>query len=486
MDAPLTLCWWGVFNFSFKVYMKKLLFTDDTIAAIASGITQSGIGIIRISGPEALSVADRIFMTGSGKKISSFPTHTIHHGYIYENELRVKTDEVLVSLMKAPHSYTGEDTVEINCHGGIFLMQKILKLVTENGARLAEPGEFTKRAFINGRMDLSEAEAVMDVIGSKNEFSLKNSMEQLNGKLADKIEKLRNEILHETAFIESALDDPEHFDLTGYPEELREKTEGFISEISEMIKMSQNGRIKKDGIRTVILGKPNAGKSSLLNMLSGHESAIVTDIAGTTRDTIEESVMIGNMQLNLMDTAGIRDTDDKVEKIGVDRAEKNAESADLILFVVDSSIPLDENDKRIMNLIKDKNTLIILNKSDLETVTDENEIRKISGCDIPVIMLSAKNNEGMDELENNLLTMFGDPDKKINDEVVVTNLRHIDELEQTKVSLEHVMESIDNGMEEDFFSIDLMSAYQHLGFIIGKEIDDDLVNEIFSKFCMGK
>ncbi len=486
MDAPLTLCWWGVFNFSFKVYMKKLLFTDDTIAAIASGITQSGIGIIRISGPEALSVADRIFMTGSGKKISSFPTHTIHHGYIFENEMTVKTDEVLVSLMKAPHSYTGEDTVEINCHGGIFLMQKILKLVTENGARLAEPGEFTKRAFINGRMDLSEAEAVMDVIGSKNEFSLKNSMEQLNGKLADKIEKLRNKILHETAFIESALDDPEHFDLTGYPEELREKTEGFISEISEMIKMSQNGRIKKDGIRTVILGKPNAGKSSLLNMLSGHESAIVTDIAGTTRDTIEESVMIGNMQLNLMDTAGIRDTDDKVEKIGVDRAEKNAESADLILFVVDSSIPLDENDKRIMNLIKYKNTLIILNKSDLETVTDENEIRKISGSDIPVIMLSAKNNEGMDELQRNLLSIFGDPDKKINDEVVVTNLRHIDELEQTKVSLEHVMESIDNGMEEDFFSIDLMSAYQHLGFIIGKEIDDDLVNEIFSKFCMGK
>ncbi|MCR5596679.1 MAG: GTP-binding protein, partial [Lachnospiraceae bacterium] len=295
-----------------------------------------------------------------------------------------------------------------------------------------------------------------------------------------------NEILHETAFIESALDDPEHFDLTGYPEELREKTERFISEISGMIRMSQNGRIKKDGIRTVILGKPNAGKSSLLNMLSGHESAIVTDIAGTTRDTIEESVMIGNIQLNLMDTAGIRDTDDKVEKIGVDRAEKNAESADLILFVVDSSIPLDENDKRIMDLIREKNTLVILNKSDLETVTDENEIRKISGSDIPVIMISAKNNEGMDELQRNLLSIFGDPDKKINDEVVVTNLRHIGELEQTKVSLEHVIESIDNGMEEDFFSIDLMSAYQHLGFIIGKEIDDDLVNEIFSKFCMGK
>lgn len=466
--------------------MKKLIFTDDTIAAIASGVTQSGIGIIRISGPEAVSVADRIFMTGGGKKISSFPTHTIHHGYIYENEMMVKTDEVLVSLMKAPHSYTGEDTVEINCHGGIFLMQKILKLVTENGARLAEPGEFTKRAFLNGRMDLSKAEAVMDVIGSKNEFSLKNSIEQLNGRLAEKIENLRSEILHETAFIESALDDPEHFDLTGYPEELREKTERFISEISGMIRISQNGRIKKDGIRTVILGKPNAGKSSLLNMLSGHESAIVTDIAGTTRDTIEESVMIGNIQLNLMDTAGIRDTDDKVEKIGVDRAEKNAESADLILFVVDSSIPLDENDKRIMDLIRKKNTLVILNKSDLETVTDENEIRKISGSDIPVIMLSAKNNEGMDELQRNLLSIFGDPDKKINDEVVVTNLRHIGELEQTKVSLEHVIESIDNGMEEDFFSIDLMSAYQHLGFIIGKEIDDDLVNEIFSKFCMGK
>ena len=466
--------------------MKKIIFTDDKIAAIASGVTQSGIGIIRISGPEAVSVADRIFMTGGGKKISSFPTHTIHHGYIYENEMTVKTDEVLVSLMKAPHSYTGEDTVEINCHGGIFLMQKILKLVTENGARLAEPGEFTKRAFLNGRMDLSKAEAVMDVIGSKNEFSLKNSMEQLNGRLAEKIENLRSEILHETAFIESALDDPEHFDLTGYPEELREKTERFISEISGMIRMSQNGRIKKDGIRTVILGKPNAGKSSLLNMLSGHESAIVTDIAGTTRDTIEESVMIGNIQLNLMDTAGIRDTEDKVEKIGVDRAEKNAESADLILFVVDSSIPLDENDKRIMDLIRKKNTLVILNKSDLETVTDENEIRKISGGDIPVIMLSAKNNEGMDELQRNLLSIFGDPDKKINDEVVVTNLRHIGELEQTKVSLEHVIESIDNGMEEDFFSIDLMSAYQHLGFIIGKEIDDDLVNEIFSKFCMGK
>lgn len=475
--------------------------SSDTIAAIATGMTQAGIGIIRISGPDVFEVADKIFRTGSGKKISDMKSNTINHGYIFENNR--KTDEVLASVMRAPHSYTGEDTVEINCHGGLYLLNRVLQIIIENGARLAEPGEFTKRAFLNGRMDLSEAEAVMDLISSHNKYAADNSMKQLSGNLKDKIVNIRKQIIYESAYIESALDDPEHFDLTGYPVKLKIKINDFLNIISSMIDSYENGRIMKEGIKTAILGKPNAGKSSLLNFLSGHESAIVTDIAGTTRDAIEESVRIGSLQLNLIDTAGIRNTEDIVEKIGVEKALEISEEADLVLYVIDSSVPLDENDQRIISIIKDKNTIILFNKSDLEQAVSESDLQSLiygnekglnedinnfinNNHNIPILRISLKDGNGIDELEKILDSKFVSEGNQLNDEVIVTNLRHFQELKSAKESLLNVEKSIDDGMEEDFFTVDLMDAYRHLGMIIGEETGEDLVNEIFSKFCMGK
>ncbi len=460
--------------------------SSDTIAAIATGMTQAGIGIIRISGPDVFEVADKIFRTGSGKKISDMKSNTINHGYIFENNR--KTDEVLASVMRAPHSYTGEDTVEINCHGGLYLLNRVLQIIIENGARLAEPGEFTKRAFLNGRMDLSEAEAVMDLISSHNKYAADNSMKQLSGNLKEKIVNIRKQIIYESAYIESALDDPEHFDLTGYPEKLKVKINDFLNIISSMIDSYENGRIMKEGIKTAILGKPNAGKSSLLNFLSGHESAIVTDIAGTTRDAIEESVRIGSLQLNLIDTAGIRNTEDIVEKIGVEKALEISEEADLVLYVIDSSVPLDENDQRIISIIKNKNTIILFNKTDLDQAVSEEDINIFinNNHNIPILRISLKDGNGIDELEKILDSKFVSEGNQLNDEVIVTNLRHFQELKSAKESLLNVEKSIDDGMEEDFFTVDLMDAYRHLGMIIGEETGEDLVNEIFSKFCMGK
>ena len=467
----------------------------DMIAAIATGMTEAGIGIIRVCGTGVFEAADRFFSARSGKKVSEFASHTMHLGNIKNTDGEI-IDEVLLSVMKGPHSYTGEDTVEINCHGGIYLCQKILDIVLANGVKMAEPGEFTKRAFLNGRLDLSQAEAVMDLIASKNEFAAKNSMQQLSGAVYKKIGSLREQILHEIAYIESALDDPEHFDLSDYPQELEEKIVLFIDEIDRLIRSSENGRIRKDGIRTAILGKPNAGKSSILNMLSGHESAIVTDIAGTTRDTIEESVRIGSLQLNLIDTAGIRETEDKVEQIGVERAYAAAKEADLILYVADSSAPLTEEDAQIISEIREKRTLILYNKTDLDTVTNKKQILTLfagEGMDAaeseekyPLVEISAKTQDGLERLQKMLEQIFVDPYTRINDEVIITNLRQKNELVQSRQSLENVQNSITMGMAEDFFSIDLMDAYRHLGYIIGEEVEDDLVEKIFSEFCMGK
>ncbi len=467
----------------------------DMIAAIATGMTEAGIGIIRVCGTGVFEAADRFFSARSGKKVSEFASHTMHLGNIKNTDGEI-IDEVLLSVMKGPHSYTGEDTVEINCHGGIYLCQKILDIVLANGVKLAEPGEFTKRAFLNGRLDLSQAEAVMDLIASKNEFAAKNSMQQLSGAVYKKIGSLREQILHEIAYIESALDDPEHFDLSDYPQELEEKIVLFIDEIDRLIRSSENGRIRKDGIRTAILGKPNAGKSSILNMLSGRESAIVTDIAGTTRDTIEESVRIGCLQLNLIDTAGIRETEDKVEQIGVERAYAAAKEADLILYVADSSAPLTEEDAQIISEIREKRTLILYNKTDLDTVTNKKQILTLfagEGMDAaeseekyPLVEISAKTQDGLKRLQKMLEQIFVNPYARINDEVIITNLRQKNELVQSRQSLENVQNSITMGMAEDFFSIDLMDAYRHLGYIIGEEVEDDLVEKIFSEFCMGK
>ena len=332
----------------------------DTIAAIATAMSPSGIGIIRLSGEEALSIVDKIYRSKSGnKKLSECESHTIHYGYIYDEDTLI--DEVMVLLMKAPHSYTTEDTVEIDCHGGVFVMKRILETVIKYGARPAEPGEFTKRAFLNGRIDLTQAESVIDVINSKNDFALRSSTQQLRGNLKQDVKDVREKIIHEIAFIESALDDPEHISLDGYPDSLSSIVKEQITHIDKLLANSDNGRMLKEGIMTVIVGKPNAGKSSLLNQMMGEERAIVTDIAGTTRDVLEEQIQLGGISLNIVDTAGIRDTEDIVEKIGVDKAKEYLSKADLIIYVVDSSVPLEENDYEIMELLQDRKAIVLLN-----------------------------------------------------------------------------------------------------------------------------
>jgi len=460
----------------------------DTIAAIATALSESGIGIIRISGPEAIEVADRIFVTKSGKRIlKDCETHTIHYGFIKNKDEIV--DEVMVSLMRAPRSYTTEDTVEINCHGGVLLMRKILETVLENGARMAEPGEFTKRAFLNGRIDLSKAEAVMDLIHSGNDFAMRSSIKQLRGAVSEKIKSLRAAILYEIAFIESALDDPEHISTEGYTEKLTGINHTMLAELKKLIASADNGKMLKEGIRTVIVGKPNAGKSSLLNLMVGEEKAIVTDIAGTTRDVLEESIRMRGIGLNIIDTAGIRATDDVVERIGVERAKKSAQDADLLIYVVDTSVPLDESDHEIMDMIRDKKCIVLFNKTDLTPVVDEETFWKEFGENggfVKVVRTSTKEKTGMDDLEDVLEDLFFQGKIKSSDEVVITNLRHKEALQDAYRSLLMVKQSLEDEMPEDFYSIDLMSAYTSLGFIIGEEVGDDLVNEIFSKFCMGK
>ena len=455
----------------------------DTIAAIATASGNSGIGIIRVSGDEAIEIVDKIFKSvNSDKKLVNVKSHTINYGHIVDNDKVI--DEVLVSVMNGPHSYTGEDVVEINCHGGMIVIRKILEIVLKNGARTAEPGEFTKRAFLNGRMDLSQAEAVMDVINAKNEFALSSSIEQLNGRVSEKIKSLREKIIYNIAFIESALDDPEHISIDGYSEKLSKILEEVNGELSRLINNFDNGRIVKEGVKTVILGKPNAGKSSLLNLLLGEERAIVTDIEGTTRDTLEESINLNGVFLNLIDTAGIRDSEDVVEQIGVNKAKELAEKSDLVIFVADASKELYENDKEIINLIKDKQAIVLLNKSDLGTIINEKNVSEFDNK--PVITFSAKTGDGLDELENKIRNLFYEGKVKYNDELYITNARQKESLINAKNSIEEVIKSVENDMPEDFYSIDLMDAYTYLGQIIGESVEDDLVNEIFSKFCMGK
>ncbi|GAA0805150.1 tRNA uridine-5-carboxymethylaminomethyl(34) synthesis GTPase MnmE [Faecalicatena orotica] len=466
----------------------------DTIAAISTGMTNSGIGIVRISGDEAFHMIDRIY---HGKeRLSEAESHTIHYGYIKDKEETI--DEVLVMLMRSPRTFTGEDTVEINCHGGTYVVKRVLETVIKNGARPAEPGEFTKRAFLNGKLDLSQAEAVIDVITSQSEYALQSSISQLKGSVRKKIEDIRKQIIYHTAFIETALDDPEHIDIDGYGETLKKVTEELLVEIKKLIDSSDSGRIMKEGIQTVIVGKPNAGKSSLLNVLAGKERAIVTDIEGTTRDALEEQIQLKGLTLNMIDTAGIRKTDDIIEKIGVDKAKEYVKNANLIIYVVDASRPLDSNDNDIMSLLDGRKVIILLNKSDLTTVITKEKMqeeinqkvlkfsRSAEAGTIPMIDISAKEEQGLNELEETLKEMFLHGEVSFNDEVYITNIRQKAALIDACGSLEKVIESIDNQMPEDFFSIDLMDAYESLGSITGETIGEDLVNEIFSKFCMGK
>ena len=459
------------------------MYKNETIAAISTSMNNSGISIVRISGEEAINIIKKIFVPfKKDKDIENVKSHTVHYGNIVSNGKVI--DEVLVIIMKAPNTYTRENVVEIDCHGGVLVTKKIFEILLENGARCAEPGEFTKRAFLNGRIDLSQAEAVSDIINAKNNLALDASISQLKGNIGNRIKELRARIIHHIAFIEAALDDPEHISVDNYGDELKIDINDILNELNKMLSTSDNGRIISEGIKTVILGKPNAGKSSLMNTLLGEERAIVTDVAGTTRDTLEESMSLSELHLNIIDTAGIRETEDIVEKIGVERSKKIAAEADLVIYVVDSSVPMDENDREIISLISNKKSIVLLNKTDLECIVTREDIKKL--IDSEPIEISAKENVGLDILEYRIRKMFYDGMISFNDEIYITNLRHKEALINSINSLKMVVESIDNGMPEDFYSIDLMSAYETLGNIIGEAVSDDLVNEIFSKFCMGK
>ena len=459
------------------------MFKEDTIAAITTGISNAGGGIIRISGDRACEITDRVFQAeNKKKKASNMKSYTAAFGKIYDGDDLI--DESILLVMKAPHTYTCEDVCELQCHGGIVVLRKILDLVLRNGARAAEPGEFTKRAFLGGRIDMSQAESVMSLINAKNDFAVRTSVDQLQGRLKNTIVNMREKILYNVAFIESALDDPEHYSLDGFPDKLRMIIDDILIQVERLINTFDNGKILSEGINTVIVGKPNAGKSSLLNMFVGEDRAIVTDMAGTTRDTLSEIVNIRGITLNIIDTAGIRETDDLVEKIGVDKAIKSVDKADLVLYVVDGSVELDENDQRIIEKIRDKNVIVIINKSDLEIKIERDAICRY--IDAEVIQLSAMTGDGSEELYDMLNKMFFEGSLSYNDQLYITNARHKNELVCTKNALEKVIESIDMGMEEDFFSIDMMDAYEHLGLIIGETARDDLADKIFKDFCMGK
>ncbi|MCM1235467.1 MAG: tRNA uridine-5-carboxymethylaminomethyl(34) synthesis GTPase MnmE [Ruminococcus flavefaciens] len=460
---------------------------QDTIAGIASGMGGS-IGIIRVSGNKSFSIVSSIFRKKSHeccdeRFLEQQLTHTIHYGFIM-NEDNTILDEVMVLLMKAPSTYTREDVIEIDCHGGDFIIQKIMKRLLHAGARLAEPGEFTKRAFLNGRIDLSQAEAVMKLISSKNDFALHSAVNQLEGSVSKYIEEIRQKILYDMGYIESALDDPEHYDLNGFAEKLKKTTEKEVQQLQKLLLRFEDGRMKSEGINTIIVGKPNAGKSSLMNLLLDEERAIVTEIAGTTRDTLEETIRLGNLILNLVDTAGIHETEDLVENIGVQKAVQHMDYADFILFLVDSSVPLSNEDEKIIQLIQNKKGVILLNKADLSEVVTEEEIK--SKLHWHCISFSNETKEGLAELEDYLNHSFLQGEITYNDQIYLTSIRHRNVVEQACSSLQNVLSAIDDGMPEDFFTIDMMDAYQKLGLINGETASEDLVNKIFEEFCMGK
>lgn len=466
---------------------------EKTIVGIASA-AGGGIGIIRVSGSESMKIVDSIFHPGKFNNeenealidksyLQQQKSHTIHYGFIIDDNNEV-VDEVMVSVMKAPATYTREDVVEINCHGGNYILQRVMQLLLEKGAYLAEPGEFTKRAFLNGRIDLSQAEAVMKMISSKNEFALQSAVKQLEGSVSKYIQQIREQILYEMGRIESALDDPEHYDLTGYSDELLDKTEQQIVSLQRLLDRFENGRMKSEGINTVIVGKPNAGKSSLMNILLNEDRAIVTDIAGTTRDALQESVRLGGLMLNLIDTAGIHNTEDTVEKIGVDRAKQYIEQADFILFVVDGSEEWSDEDEQILPLIAQKKGIILLNKADLKAKVSELFLKDKLSWD--TIAFSNETKQGLQQLEQYITDKFERGDLQFNDQICLTSIRHKNAVMQAVNALYRVEQSIKDGMPEDFFTIDLMEAYQQLGLINGDTATEDLVNKIFEEFCMGK
>ena len=452
----------------------------DVIAAIATGLSQSGVGIVRISGPGAVDIAEKVTEI-RGKTLSALAPRHMALGFVKDGNERL--DEALIVVMKAPHSYTGEDTVELQCHGGPLVLKRVLEAVLKAGARLAEPGEYTKRAFLNGRLDLSEAEAVMDLIRAETDFARETALSQLGGSVSERIRHLRAEILEETAFIEAALDDPEHISLDGYPETFAPKLAKITQEVQTLLSGSENGRRLAEGIDTVILGRPNVGKSSLLNALLGEERAIVTAIPGTTRDTIEETLRLGDVVLHLADTAGLRETADEIEKIGVALAEKKARESELILYVLDGSESLTKEDEDELGQLAGRQAIVLINKSDLEQVLDEKEVAKKTGME--VIRISARTGEGLERVKEAVERRF--LFKEVRQQpLVITNVRHQALLREAEEALLRVKDSLEASLPEDFFTIDLNEAYRSLGLIIGEEAEEDLINEIFGKFCLGK
>ena len=460
---------------------------EKTIAAISSGLQPSGICIVRMSGPDAISVAEQVYRSKGGKKhLTKVKSHTIHYGFITDGTETL--DEVLVSVMRAPHTYTGEDTVEINCHGGVLVAKRILELLLEKGASAAEPGEFTKRAFLNGRMDLSRAEAVIGVINAQNDFALKASVRQLKGAVSLKIRAFREAILDEMSFIEAALDDPEHYELDGYGEILTEKLSPVLKEVQDLIKRADYGSILAEGVRTVIAGRPNAGKSSLLNVLAGFDRAIVTEIAGTTRDVLTEQIRLRGISLILMDTAGIRETEDRVEKIGVDRAKEALRDADLVLYVVDAAEGITEEDMEVISSCESREVIVLMNKTDL--LAQDTNTQALLPCPenphIHLLSFSAKTRDGLSALEKLIESLY-DADKLLyNDEVTITSARQKALLTEAEKSLSLALSGAAEGLSEDFLNVDMMNAYRALGEIIGEEVTDDVIDRVFEKFCMGK
>lgn len=455
----------------------------DTIAAISTALGEGAIGIVRLSGPEAISIVNQIFQS---KNLLHVPTHTIHYGFIVDPIHSITIDEVMVSVMRAPKSFTTEDVVEINCHGGIISVQKILEVVLAQGARLAEPGEFTKRAFLNGRIDLSQAEAIMDVIHAKTDKALVASMNQLQGSLKDTISQLRHNMLQTLANVEVTIDYPEYDDVEELSsQQLKQTAEQTIQVIQKILNQAQSGKIYREGLKTAIIGRPNVGKSSLLNRLSGVEKAIVTDIEGTTRDIVEEYINIKGIPLYLIDTAGIRHTDEVVEKIGVEKSKQMIQQADLILLLLNQSQPLQETDIELLKLTRGLNRIIVFNKTDLEPKITVSHIEEYIQNDT-IIHSSVLNNEGIERLESAIEEQFFSGKIQSTDVNYLLNTRHVALLTQAIQSLQEVVTAIEMGMPVDLIQIDFTKAWDLLGEITGESVQDELLDKLFSQFCLGK